>query len=118
MVLGTFTSYFAILIVINLIMLFIGTFLDTTPAILIMAPLFLPIAVSLGMNPVHFGVMMVINKAIGFVTPPLGVNIFVSSSLTGLPMTTIMKHCAIPLITFFIALIVITFVPWFTLVLL
>jgi len=118
MVLGTFTSYFAILIVINLIMLFIGTFLDTTPAILIMAPLFLPIAVSLGMNPVHFGVMMVINKAIGFVTPPLGVNIFVSSSLTGLPMTTIMKHCAVPLITFFIALIVITFVPWFTLVLL
>jgi len=117
MVLGTFTTYIAILIIINLFMLFIGTFLDTTPAILIMAPLFLPIAVAMGMHPVHFGVMMVINKAIGFVTPPLGVNIFVSSSITGLPMMTIIKHCMVPLITFLIALIVITFVPWFTLAL-
>ena len=118
MVLGTFVSFVAILLVINLIMLFIGTFLDTTPAILIMAPLFLPIAVALGMHPVHFGVMMVINKAIGFVTPPLGVNIFVSSSITGLPMMTIIKHCMIPVITFLIALLLIAFVPWFTLALL
>jgi len=116
-VLGTFASYIAILLVINLFMLFIGTFLDTTPAILIMAPLFLPIAVAMGMHPVHFGVMMVINKAIGFVTPPLGVNIFVSSSLTGLPMMTIIKHSMVPLIAFLIALLVIAFVPWFTLVL-
>jgi len=117
LILGNFTNEFVILLVINLFMLFIGTFLDTTPAILIQAPLFLPIAMQMGMHPVHFGVMMVINKAIGFVTPPLGVNIFVSSSITGLPMMTIIKHSMVPLITFIIALLVITFVPWFTLVL-
>jgi len=117
LILGNFTNEFAILLIINLFMLFIGTFLDTTPAILIQAPLFLPIAMQMGMHPVHFGVMMVINKAIGFVTPPLGVNIFVSSSITGLPMMTIIRHSMIPLITFIIALLVITFVPWFTLVL-
>jgi len=117
LILGNFTNEFVILLVINLFMLLIGTFLDTTPAILIQAPLFLPIAMQVGMHPVHFGVMMVINKAIGFVTPPLGVNIFVSSSITGLPMMTIIKHSMVPLITFIIALLVITFVPWFTLVL-
>ncbi|MCL2578420.1 MAG: TRAP transporter large permease [Oscillospiraceae bacterium] len=116
-ILGTFTTYVAVILVINLFMLLIGTFLDTTPAILIQAPLFLPIAMAMGMHPVHFGVMMVINKAIGFVTPPLGVNIFVSSSITGLPMMTIIKHSMIPLLTFVIALLIITFVPWFTLVL-
>ncbi|MCL2399424.1 MAG: TRAP transporter large permease [Defluviitaleaceae bacterium] len=117
MIMGTFTTYIAIIIVINLFMLFIGTFLDTTPAILILAPLFLPIAVAMGMHPVHFGVMMVINKAIGFVTPPLGVNIFVSSSITGLPMMTIIKHSMVPVITFIIALFLIAFVPWFSLAL-
>jgi len=116
--LGTFTNPIVLLLMINLFMLAIGTFLDTTPAILIQAPLFLPIAIALGIHPVHFGVMMVVNKAIGFVTPPLGVNIFVSSSLTGLPMMTIIKHSMIPLITFFIALVVIALVPWFSMVLL
>ena len=116
-VMGTFTSYVAILIVINLFLLFVGTFLDTTPAILILAPLFLPIATAMGMHPVHFGVMMVINKAIGFVTPPLGVNIFVASSLTGLPMMSIIKKTLVPLSVFIIVLVIIAFVPWFSLVL-
>ncbi|MCL2619049.1 MAG: TRAP transporter large permease, partial [Defluviitaleaceae bacterium] len=77
---GTFTSVVVMLIVINIFLLIIGTFMDTTPAILILAPLLLPIAMATGMHPVHFGVMMIINKAISFVTPPVGVNVFVASS--------------------------------------
>ena len=64
--------------------------MDTTPAILILTPILLPIVTAIGMNPIHFGVMMVVNLAIGFVTPPIGVNLFVASSLTDIP---VMKIC-------------------------
>lgn len=85
--------------------------MDTTPAILILTPILLPIVEGFGMNPIHFGVMMVVNLAIGFVTPPIGVNLFVASSLTDIPVVDIAKR-AMPLIGFFlIALLLITFIP-------
>lgn len=74
--------------------------MDTTPAILILTPILLPIVEGFGMNPIHFGVMMVVNLAIGFVTPPIGVNLFVASSLTDIPVVDIAKR-AMPLIGFF-----------------
>lgn len=69
-----------ILLVINLFLLIVGMVMDTTPAILILTPILLPIVTAINMDPVQFGVIMVVNLAIGFVTPPIGVNLFVASS--------------------------------------
>ena len=90
--------------------------MDTTPAILILSPILLPIVTAVGMNPVHFGIMMVVNLAIGFVTPPIGVNLFVASSLTDVPVVDIAAK-ALPMIAMFIiALLLITFIPGISLV--
>ena len=99
-------------------LLIVGMVMDTTPAILILTPILLPIVESVGMDPIHFGVMMVVNLAIGFVTPPIGVNLFVASSLTEVPLMQIAKH-ALPMILYFlVALLIITFVPAVSLALL
>ena len=117
-ILAHFTSKVVVLIVINLVLLLVGMVMDTTPAILILTPILLPIVEGFGMNPIHFGVMMVVNLAIGFVTPPIGVNLFVASSLTDIPVVDIAKR-AMPLIGFFlIALLLITFIPQISLCLL
>lgn len=113
-----FQSPVLILLVINLFLLIVGMVMDTTPAILILTPILLPIVTSLGMDPVQFGVIMVVNLAIGFVTPPIGVNLFVASSLTDAPVMTIAKK-AMPMIVYFlIALLLITFIPALSLALL
>ena len=78
----------------------------------------MPIMEGIGVNPIHFGVFMVVNLAIGFVTPPIGVNLFVASSMTDIPVMDIAKK-AMPLIGFFlIALLLITFIPQLSLTLL
>ncbi len=110
-ILENFHNQVAILLVINLFLLIVGMVMDTTPAILILTPILLPIIEAIGMNPVQFGVIMVVNLAIGFVTPPIGVNLFVASSLTGVPVMNIAKK-AMPMIgLFLIALLLITFIP-------
>ncbi len=117
-ILLNFSNKIVILIVINIFLLFVGMVMDTTPAILILTPIVLPIVEGIGMDPIHFGVMMVVNLAIGFVTPPIGVNLFVASSLTDIPVMDIAKR-AIPIIGFFlIALLFIIFVPQISLILL
>lgn len=106
-----FHSDVAILLVINVFLLIVGMVMDTTPAILILTPILLPIVEAIGMNPVQFGVIMVVNLAIGFVTPPIGVNLFVASSLTDVPVMDIAKK-AVPMILLFLAaLLLITFIP-------
>ncbi len=105
------TNRIALLLVINLFLLIVGMVMDTTPAILILAPILLPIVEAVGMHPVHFGVMMVVNLAIGFVTPPIGVNLFVASSLSDIPVMEIAGK-AMPMILYFLAaLLLLTFVP-------
>ena len=102
----------------NCFLLIVGMVMDTTPAILILTPILLPIIEAIGMDPIQFGVIMVVNLAIGFVTPPIGVNLFVASSLTDVPVMDIAKK-AMPMICFFlIALLLITFIPAISLVLL
>ena len=84
----------AVLIVINILLLIVGMVMDTSPAILILTPILLPIAQSVGVDSVHFGIIMVVNLAIGFVTPPIGINLFVASSLVDIPVMNIAKkHC-------------------------
>ena len=85
--------------------------MDTTPAILILTPILLPIVTAIGMNPIHFGVMMVVNLAIGFVTPPIGVNLFVASSLTDIPVMKIAQKAMPLIVCFLVALLLITFSP-------
>lgn len=110
-ILDNFFTPIIILLVINLFLLIVGMVMDTTPAILILTPILLPIVEAIGMDPIQFGVIMVVNLAIGFVTPPIGVNLFVASSLTDVPVMDIARK-AMPMIGFFLAaLLLITFVP-------
>ncbi|HAJ74738.1 MAG TPA: C4-dicarboxylate ABC transporter permease [Lachnospiraceae bacterium] len=117
-IINNFHSQVAILLVINAFLLIVGMVMDTTPAILILTPILLPIIEAIGMDPIQFGVIMVVNLAIGFVTPPIGVNLFVASSLTDVPVVKIAKK-ALPMIGFFlVALLLITFIPSISLALL
>ncbi len=117
-ILDNFSNKVVLLLVINIFLLIVGMVMDTTPAILILSPILLPIVTSIGMNPVHFGVMMVVNLAIGFVTPPIGVNLFVASSLTDVPVMEIAKKAMPMIIMFLLALLLITFIPAISLCLL
>lgn len=102
---------YVILLIINALLIFVGTFMDMTPAVLIFTPIFLPVAKELGMDPIHFGIMMIANLCIGLCTPPVGTCLFVGC---GIGKTTIAKVTG-PLIPFFIAMILalmlITYLP-------
>lgn len=117
-VLTTFQGKVSVLLFINVFLLFIGCIMDTTPAILIFAPILWPICQALGMDIIHFGIIMVCNLAIGFVTPPVGINLFVTSGLTGVPVMRLSKHALPFILAFFIALLFITFIPAISLALL
>lgn len=117
-ILDHFTNKALLLLVVNVFLLLVGMVMDTTPAILILTPILLPIVTGVGMDPIHFGIMMVVNLAIGFVTPPIGVNLFVAGSLTDIPVMQISRH-ALPMIgLFLIALLLIAFIPGISLLLL
>ncbi len=99
------------LLLTNVIMLVAGMFIDGSSAIVIMAPLLYPLAISLGINPIHYGVIMVANAAIGMFTPPFGMNLFVAQPITGNSMITIIKG-VLPFVAISIlALIIITYWP-------
>ena len=117
-ILESFTNKIILLIVINIFLLLVGIVMDTTPAILILSPILLPIVTAVGMNPIHFGVVMVVNLAIGFVTPPIGVNLFVASSLTDVPVMDIARKAMPMIIMFLVALLLITYIPQISLYLL
>ncbi|MEN8185767.1 MAG: TRAP transporter large permease [Bacteroidota bacterium] len=94
-----------ILLIINLILLFVGIFMDMTPAVLIFTPIFLPVVTKLGMDPIHFGIVMVLNLCIGLTTPPVGSVLFVG---VGIAKTTIQKVVK-PLIPLFLVMILALF---------
>lgn len=104
-----------ILFIINLILLFVGVFMDMTPAVLIFTPIFLPVVTELGMNPTHFGIIMVLNLCIGLTTPPVGSVLFVG---VGVAQTSIQKVIR-PLLPLFIAMLLalmaVTYIPWLSL---
>ena len=109
-ILAHFSNEIVLLIIINIFLLIVGMVMDTTPAILILSPILLPIVQSIGMDPIHFGVVMIVNLAIGFVTPPIGVNLFVASSLTDVPVMHIAKGNADDRVLL-LALLLLTFIP-------
>lgn len=114
---SSFNSKIVLLLVLNVFMLIVGALMDTTPAILILAPILMNAVTQFGINPVHFGVIMIVNLAIGFVTPPIGLNLYVASSMTKLPVMKIAKNAIPFLIAFIFALLLITYVPQFSLAL-
>lgn len=109
--LDTVSTPLAIFLLINLTLLIVGTFMDITPAVLIFTPIFLPVVVELGMDPVHFGIVMVLNLCIGLCTPPVGTILFVGAGVAKISVADVIR----PLLPFVIAMVVvlllITFVP-------
>jgi tripartite ATP-independent transporter DctM subunit len=106
-----------ILLMINIILLVVGVFMDMTPALLIFTPIFLPIAMDLGMDPVHFGIMMTFNLCIGICTPPVGSALFIGCSVAKVRINSVIK----PLLPFYavlvLGLLLVTFIPKISLIL-
>ena len=111
---GAVSSKVAVILMVNVLLLVVGCLMDTTPAILILAPILMPIMQSYGMSGIHFGCLMIVNLAIGFVTPPVGLNLYVASSMTKLPVLKIAKNAMPFIAAFIVALLLISFVPWFS----
>ena len=99
------------LIVVNLLLLIGGQFMEPSGLLIIVAPLVFPIAVALGIDPIHLGIMMVVNMEIGMITPPVGLNLFVTSGVAGMSMMNIIRAAAPWLGVMFIFLIIVTYVP-------
>ena len=102
---------FVILLIINIILLIVGVFMDMTPAVLIFTPIFLPIATNLGMDPVHFGIMMVFNLCIGLCTPPVGSALFVGCSVAGVRLQDLLKPMLPCFGALLVTLLAVTYIP-------
>lgn len=100
-----------ILLMINLLLLLVGAFMDMTPAVLIFTPIFLPVAVELGMSPLHFGIMMVLNLSIGLVSPPVGSVLFVSCAIAKTKIEAIIKPMMPMYLAMFVVLMLVTYIP-------
>lgn len=99
------------LLLVNIILLLAGNFMEPSAIILILAPILFPIAIELGIDPIHFGIIMVVNMEIGLITPPVGLNLFVTSAVTGMPLNETIKT-ALPWLMILLAfLMVITYIP-------
>ena len=105
------------LIVLNVLLLAAGSFMEATSVVLIFAPIMFPIAVALGIDPIHLGIVMTVNMEIGMITPPVGLNLFVTSGISGLPVTKVIRAALPWLVVLLAALIILTYVPWVSLVL-
>ena len=114
-IIGFSDNPYVLMLLFNVLLLIFGTFLDITPNLLIFTPIFLPVALKLGISPVHFGVIIVYNLCIGITTPPVGSTLFVSSRVTQVPLGQMTK----PLLPLFglqiIGLLIVTYIPAFSL---
>lgn len=106
-----FDNKLAFLLAINILLLLVGMFIETSAAILVLAPILTPIAVVYGVDPVHFGLIIVVNLALGMITPPLGVNLFAACSVANLRVEKIIPQLVWFVLTVFVALMIITYVP-------
>ncbi len=99
------------LLVVNIILLIAGNFMDPAPIVLITAPILFPTAVKLGIDPIHLGIIYVVNMEIGLVTPPVGLNLFVASGITGMPLMSVVR-AALPWLMILLGfLVVVTYIP-------
>ena len=99
------------LVVVNVILLIGGQFMEPSGLLVIVAPLVFPIAVELGIDPIHLGIIMVVNMEIGMITPPVGLNLFVTSGITGMSVMRVVKAATPWLIILLTFLIMVTYIP-------
>lgn len=111
LLLGISDNKYVILLIINMLLLVVGTFMDMTPAVLIFTPIFLPVVTSLGMHPVHFGILMVYNLCIGLCTPPVGNALFLGCAIADLKIEEIIKTILPYFIVMLIGLLLVTYIP-------
>lgn len=112
------SSKYVFLFLLNILLLLVGCIMDLYSAILVVSPLIIPVAEGFGIHPVHTGVIFLTNLALGFLTPPIGMNLFIASYTFKKPVTSIIKNILPYLAVQFIILLLITYIPWFSLVLL
>ena len=112
------SSKYIFLLLLNILLLLVGCIMDLYSAILVVSPLIIPVAEGFGIHPVHTGVIFLTNLALGFLTPPIGMNLFIASYTFKKPVTVIIKNILPYLAVQFIILMLITYIPWFSLVLL
>ena len=105
------------LLVVNIVLLVAGAFMEPSAIILILAPILFPIAVQLGIDPIHLGIIMVVNMEIGLITPPTGLNLFVTSAVTGMPLTRVVRAVSPWLLVMLAFLVLVTYVPFVSLAL-
>jgi C4-dicarboxylate transporter DctM subunit len=111
MFLNLSTSPVLFLILVNILLLIAGMFIEAAAAILILVPILLPISHSLGIDPIHFGIIMVVNLAIGLITPPVGINLFVASQISKLKLEQISRAMIPFIIILFVDVIILSFIP-------
>lgn len=114
-VLSLTTNKLIIYLLMNIILLVVGTFMDATPAILIFTPIFLPICTGLGMNPVHFGIVLCYNLAVGTITPPVGTILFTGCKVGGVTMESVMKYLVPYFVVIIVGLLLVTYIPMISL---
>lgn len=114
-ILGISENPFIVMIIINIILLFIGCFMDIGPAIMIFTPILLPIVEKVGYDPIHFGVIMVFNLAIGTITPPVGTGLFIGSAIADIKVERAIKNLLPFYGLLFAILLIITYIPAITL---
>lgn len=107
----SFDSWITFFIFVNALLLVVGMFVETSAAILVLAPILTPIAMSYGIDPVHFGLVMIVNLAMGMITPPLGVNLFAAASVARIPVQRMFRPLIWPVSTIILTLVLITYVP-------
>ena len=105
------------LLAVNVLLLIMGMFFDASLSVVILVPILFPVAVKLGVDPVHFGTFVVMNLGIGFTTPPYGISLFIASGIAKVPMSSIIKPILPYILTMIGFLLVVTYVPWFSLLL-
>ncbi|WP_411822348.1 TRAP transporter large permease [Leptospira sp. 'Mane'] len=108
---GLISSPVTFLIGVNILLLIVGMFMDIMSAILVLAPLLAPMAVNYGINPVHFGIIMIVNLEIGYLTPPVGVNLFVASGIFKQPLGKVIQSVAPIVALFLIGLMLVSWIP-------
>lgn len=105
-------NWFTFLIAVNILLLIGGQFMEPSGLLLIVAPVVFPIAIELGIDPIHLGIIMVVNMEIGMITPPIGLNLFVTSGITGMSLAQVVKAALPFMAVLFVFLILVTYVPW------
>jgi C4-dicarboxylate transporter DctM subunit len=108
-------SPWSFLLMVNIILWFAGDFMEPSSILLILSPLFHPIALTLGIDPIHLGIIMTTNMEVGMITPPVGLNLYVAAGLTGMSLGQVTRAALPWMFVMIFALILITYVPWFSL---